>query len=403
MNFSQLISPIEETLFFSEYWEKAPLIIQGRSNDLYDELLTVDQLDHILTTMWLRSPAIRLVRTGSELGLGYYTKSFNWGKKSFTDVIDVPQVLSAYQQGITIVIEALHRYWKPLALFCESVTKELSIRLQANVYVSPPNGQGLATHYDTHDVFVLQVYGSKHWRLFEPTIETPNKSLSFDHKSSTVGKLLREVTLHPGDLIYIPRGVGHEAVTTEMASVHITVGFEFYQWIELFRMAIEELEKDAEFRKSMPPYFLKRKNFSEDETEHLKLLLSKLNDLVMSGELVEEVQDKFLSAQLPTYDGFFLTALTLDSINIGTEIRVRQNVLYKIVEDSDQVFLKFSDKKISFPHYVKGALEVICSRSIMPVSEIPNLDNPSKILLVKVLAREGFVSLTASQETSSNS
>jgi hypothetical protein len=100
MNFSQLINPIEGVLFFSEYWEKAPLIIQGRPRNLYDELLTVDQIDHILTTMWLRSPALRLVRTGSELGLGSYTKPFGWGGKTFTDVIDVPQVISAYQQGV---------------------------------------------------------------------------------------------------------------------------------------------------------------------------------------------------------------------------------------------------------------------------------------------------------------
>ncbi len=93
--------------------------------------------------------------------------------------------------------------------------------------------------------------------------------------SASVRKLIREVTLNPGDLVYIPRGVGHGAVTNDKPSVHITVGLEFYQWIDIFKKAIEELEKDAEFRKSMPPYFLKRKSLSEDETEHLKLLMSR--------------------------------------------------------------------------------------------------------------------------------
>jgi hypothetical protein len=231
-------------------------------------------------------------------------------------------------------------------------------------------------------------------------MEVPSKRFSFDQSRSTVGKLIREVTLHPGDLIYIPRGVGHEAITSEMASVHITVGLEFYQWIELFKIAIEELENDAEFRKSMPPYFLNRKSFSESEKDHMKILLSKLNELVMSGELVGDIQNKFLAAQIPTYEGLFSTILNLDGIDVGTKIQVRQNVLYKITEEPDIVMLMFADKKISFPQYVKGALEVICNSATLSVGEIPHLDESSKILLVKVLAREGFVSLTAEQEIS---
>lgn len=400
MNFSQLISPTEVTVFFSEYWGKTPLIIQKRARDLYDELLTVDQIDHILTTMWLRSPAVRLVRSGRELGLGYYTKSFNWGSKTFTDVIDVPQMISAYQQGVTIVIEAVHRYWKPLAMFCESITKELSLRLQANVYVSPPNGQGLATHYDTHDVLIMQVYGSKHWRLFEQTIELPNKKFRFDHGKTAVGNLIREVTLSPGDLIYIPRGVGHEATTSELASVHITIGLEFYQWIDLFKRAIEQLENNAEFRESMPPYFLQRQGLSEDEKEHLRFLLARLNELVASSQLVQEIQDQFLSAQMPTYDGLFSTILNLDSIGPETEIRVRHNVLYKIEEQADKVVVMFADKTISFPIHVKRALEVICNKQILAVGKIPYLNEPGRILLAKVLAREGFVSVADDHKTS---
>ena len=35
--------------------------------------------------------------------------------------------------------------------------------MQINAYITPPENQGFAAHYDTHDVFVLQVSGSKRW------------------------------------------------------------------------------------------------------------------------------------------------------------------------------------------------------------------------------------------------
>ena len=47
---------------------------------------------------------------------------------------------------------------------CRSMEREFSCRFQCNIYVTPGgSAQGLKTHYDTHDVFVLQIEGTKHW------------------------------------------------------------------------------------------------------------------------------------------------------------------------------------------------------------------------------------------------
>jgi len=37
----------------------------------------------------------------------------------------------------------------------------------ANVYITPPNSQGFAPHYDDVDVFILQVEGRKLWKLYD--------------------------------------------------------------------------------------------------------------------------------------------------------------------------------------------------------------------------------------------
>ena len=96
----------------------------------------------------------------------------------------------------------------------------------ANVYLTPPGSQGFAPHYDDIEAFVLQLEGQKRWRLYDP--RTPDEVLprvsSQNFEQDELGECILDVVLEPGDLLYFPRGVIHQAVTQdENHSLHITV------------------------------------------------------------------------------------------------------------------------------------------------------------------------------------
>ena len=67
----------------------------------------------------------------------------------------------------------LHRTWAPIRDLSQDLAAELGHPVQVNAYVTPPQNQGFADHYDIHDVFVLQVHGEKRWALREPVHEAP--------------------------------------------------------------------------------------------------------------------------------------------------------------------------------------------------------------------------------------
>ena len=84
-------------------------------------------------------------------------------------------------------ISQLHERLPQLAALCRAVEKTFSGHFQTNIYLSPPNAQGFKTHFDSHDVFVLQVAGSKVWTIYDTLIELPLHGQAFEPEKHIPG------------------------------------------------------------------------------------------------------------------------------------------------------------------------------------------------------------------------
>ncbi len=84
--------------------------------------------------------------------------------------------------------------------------------------------------------------GSKRWRLYAPddNADLLPRDSSRDFKEEELGKLLLDVTLHPGDLLYMPRGCIHQAQALPDAhSLHLTVSANQHcSWTDLFELSL---------------------------------------------------------------------------------------------------------------------------------------------------------------------
>ena len=84
--------------------------------------------------------------------------------------------------------------------------------------------QGFCPHWDTHDVFVFQVDGSRRWRIYAGGPELLLKGRRFDLEVHEIESDEREFPLCLGEAWNVPRGKMHAASTTEETSVPITLG-----------------------------------------------------------------------------------------------------------------------------------------------------------------------------------
>ncbi len=175
-----------------------------------------------------------------------YTVDLGWSPQPFSGTVDVDRVLAEFEDGATIVLQALHHNWPPVADFCRRLEAALGEPVQANAYFTPRSAQGLAVHHDTHDVFVLQTAGKKHWRVYEPVVELPLQDQKYSKaKHGEPGEPVEDGVLEAGDTMYLPRGWLHDALTTDSESLHLTIGVKVYTWLDAAKAALDECGTDA--------------------------------------------------------------------------------------------------------------------------------------------------------------
>ena len=130
---------------------------------------------------------------------------------------------------------------------------ELGHPVQVNAYITPAQNQGFAAHYDTHDVFVLQVSGRKKWTVHEPVVTLPTQPwerLAEQVASRATEQPLIDTALEPGDCLYLPRGFIHSAKALGGTTVHLTFGIHAVTEADVVRAVLDEVLQE-DWRASM--------------------------------------------------------------------------------------------------------------------------------------------------------
>ena len=384
-----MISPVGKQVFSEEYWEKQPLIVKRLNRDYFGSLLSLDEVDRVITTLGLRYPTITLKNAGQLVTSDDYTVQ--------GDAIDVAKVYQLFEKGSTITLAYLDTVVPALTAFCRSLESEFSFPFQTNVYLTPARTQGAKHHYDSHDVFVLQVTGSKRWTLYGTPVELPLLGQDFDASVHARGEPTLDFELEAGDFAYIPRGVVHDACSSETTSLHITVGVLHYTWTDLLLESIADVSlNDPAFRKALSPGFA-RQDFNRAQAREifrdLLLRLSAKSDL---DAMLDRFADEFISQCPPLLSGQLGQIANLDRVSTDTIVGTRRGVISRVRTDGAATTVDCYGRKITFPAHVTDAVHFALSNSKFTVCQLPgDLDEAGKLTLVRRFIREGLLMVVA--------
>ena len=211
LTLASLIAPITEEDFHAHYWEQKPLVVHRGDPDYYGDLFSLREFDEAIT----REPSqVKTANAVTSKNKSYKTEM----------VPGLEALLADMREGGTIVLDSWHRKDPKIGLLCRALGAEFSHRCQANLYLTPPHGKGFPPHWDNHDVFILQVVGSKNWQIEKDRRVFPRKDDRMPEWGRELQGEVLSFTLNQGDLIYMPRGFVHRAESLAEPSLHITLG-----------------------------------------------------------------------------------------------------------------------------------------------------------------------------------
>jgi bifunctional lysine-specific demethylase and histidyl-hydroxylase NO66 len=348
----------------------------------FDDLLTTEDVERLLESGGLRSPAFRLVRADEKLRAADYLVDVPWRPEPFGRMADVARVAEGFTAGATLVVQGLHHWWPSLAAFCRSLEAALGHPAQANAYYTPRSAQGLPVHHDTHDVFCLQIAGEKRWLVYEPVWELPLRDQRYDESLGEPGEPVLDVTLAPGDTLYLPRGWLHEAKTSDSDSLHLTVGVNVYTWLDAFKAALDECADDARFRHSPEG--------AADE------LLDALSERLAPAAVRRRQRAKLVRTRRPILGGQLQQLRALAELGPETEVERRPTALADLEVRGGRARLTFDGRTLELPERVRPELEFVLEADApFRAADLPGkLDADGRLVLVGRLVREGLLRIT---------
>ena len=163
---TKLLGAIDRETFFRDSWEKQPLAVQRHDPAYYEGLFSLRDVDSVIA---FTRPTFLQPEAFKPGGPPRYNFVQGWlpDDEPFAGYYpDLPDVHRAFALGKTLIIKAMQRRWPTIAAMCRNLERFFGCDVHTNLYLTPPGAQGFAAHYDTHEVFVLQIDGEKHWRFY---------------------------------------------------------------------------------------------------------------------------------------------------------------------------------------------------------------------------------------------
>jgi bifunctional lysine-specific demethylase and histidyl-hydroxylase NO66 len=365
--------------FLAATWGRRPAIHASDDSIGFADLLTLDDVDRILSTTSLRTPAFRLVKAGEQIPESAYTRSGTTGSKPVAGMVDPVRVFELFRNGATIVFQGLHRYHEPVTRFCRDLEVELGHPCQVNAYVTPAGAQALELHDDPHDVFVLQAFGRKSWEVHAAPGEDVREPIRAE--------------IAPGDCIYMPTGTPHAASTQRSLSGHLTVGVHIVAWREVVRAALDRISSDPSLDDPIPAGWpADLEGLARSLRDRLERAGSTLDAIDARG-VVDSRLERFLSTRLPLIRGALADQASLDRISDASRLARREGSICELRVRDDRLVVLLGDRRLEMPVRLEPTMRRIAGTPSFALGDLADVlpDREGRAVLGRRLVREGLL------------
>lgn len=380
--FASLLAPLPQERFFSDYWERAPLLIKRNQAAYFDSLLALADVDRLVGSQVLGEHDVRIAQDGTIRPFSEFARH---------GCADRSKLLDAYRNGATLVFEHLNRHHAALGRLLAQCEAELQLPFRANSYLTPAQSRGFSLHYDTHDVLILQVTGSKCWQIYDDPVALPTEEQRFQRDCLAQANMLAEIMLEPGDVLYLPRGYIHGATANAATSLHITIGMRSHLLQEMTETGMRRaLRADPQMRRGV------RYNAAPDaqSLERLRRHLHAIVDGLDIGDAAEAALGIIAHKRMRPLDGLLLAAQQARTLLPDTQLQLRGDALHHLFRRGTGLALVADGVTTPLSAAAAQAAASLAPGQPFCARQLPGLDANEQLELVRTLYCRGFLMLS---------
>jgi ribosomal protein L16 Arg81 hydroxylase len=222
--FQDLVAPLTEAEFLSLLGQRKLKFIRGADRKRYSKLLGWDTLQCMVERGdYPRGLAdFRIAKESVTVPPERWLTKSKVDNKNQVDTAKLDEFLA---NGFSLIITPIDRHVPALDALCGYIRSQICEQIKVGVIVTTcGSGGAFKLHFDPEDLIILQVEGSKRWRIFGPAVSNPVSGMQKPEPPAEANPIFDEV-LEPGDFLFLPAGTWHHCENGPARSLHLGIFF----------------------------------------------------------------------------------------------------------------------------------------------------------------------------------
>jgi len=223
---TSLLGGLTPAQFMRRHWHKKPLVVRGAVPGI-QPILSRSQLFELAAHEDVESRLVANVRGRWQFRRGPFARRA------------LPALSQSHWtllvQGVDLHDDRAHELMQRFAFVPQARLDDLMISFATD-------GGGVGPHFDSYDVFLLQVEGRRRWRIGRPKDFTLREDMPVKILANFEPE--EEHVLEPGDMLYLPPRWAHDGVA-EGACQTYSIGFRSANKGELARELLQRIADEA--------------------------------------------------------------------------------------------------------------------------------------------------------------
>jgi 50S ribosomal protein L16 3-hydroxylase len=277
-----LFGGISPNLFMERYWHKKPLLVRGAIPAFSLATQNSEALDSPIS-------AGELIKLANQDGVeSRLIKAKPW--RFDAGPLTKKSIPALSKPNWTLLIQGMEAHHPAAAKILSWFRFIPDARLDDLMISIAGIGGGVGPHFDSYDVFLIQMSGRRQWQISQQKdlSLSPNLPLKILQRF----KPQHEWVLEPGDMLYLPPHIAHDGVALDAGCQTWSVGFRSPSFKELLQ---EGLWRLAESLEGMPELEQKFADPLQKASSHAEQL---------PEELIQQIALKLRDLKLDQVDRF---------------------------------------------------------------------------------------------------